>query len=158
MFKALFALSLIFAACSTAPAVTETETTGSPANSQAVAITAPDPTTVPVLVLEPDLLDNNLTDNAAIFVASLEETVIDTVFAGAILDSPGVFIAAGEIVCTRLDAGDSVDDILNDYLTGLVEADHELTEEDVIVLAGGVMGASVQLFCPQHIELIEEQP
>ncbi len=152
MFRRLVALSLIFAACSTAPVVTEPETSTNPASQ---AATTPDPnlTTKPVPSAEPD----PLTDNATVFVASLEETVADTVFSGAVLDSPEVFIAAGEIMCTRLDEGDTIDEILIDYLDGLLDADDELTEEDVILLAGGVLGASVQLFCPQHIELIEGQ-
>ena len=152
MFRRLVALSLMFAACSTAPVVTEPETSTNPA-SQAATTPAPNPTTKPVPSSEPDLL----ADNAAVFVASLEETVVDTIFSGAVLDSPEVFIAAGEIMCARLDEGDTVDDILNDYLNGLLEADDKLAEEDVIVLAGGVMGVSVQLFCPQHIELVEGQ-
>ncbi len=151
MFNRSIALALVLAACSSAPIVNEPETDA----TSPPAATAPNSasTTEQVPASEPD----PLTDNAAVFVASLEETVADTVFAGAILDSPDVFIAAAEIMCTRLDAEDSVDDILTDYLNGLLEADNELTEEDVIVLAGGVMGTSVQLFCPQHIELIEEQ-
>ena len=153
MFRRLVALSLMFAACSTAPVVTEPETSTSPANSQAATAPQPDLPTEHVPGAEPD----PLTDNAAVFVASLEETVVDTIFSGAVLDSPEVFIAAGEIMCTRLDEGDTIDDILIDYSTGLTEADGELTEEDVIVLAGGVLGASIPLFCPQHIELIEEQ-
>ena len=152
MFRRLVALSLIFAACSTAPVVTEPETSTNPA-SQAATTPAPNPTTKPVPSSEPD----PLTDNAAVFVASLEETVADTVFSGAVLDSPEVFIAAGEIMCTRFDEGDTIDEILIDYLDGLLDADDELAEEDVILLAGGVLGASVQLFCPQHIELIEGQ-
>lgn len=89
-------------------------------------------------------------------MATLEELVADTPFSGAILDSPQVFVAAGEVICVRLDAGDSVDEILVDYLNGFNEPDNEMTEEDVIALAGGVLGASVQLFCPQHIDLLGE--
>lgn len=154
------ALVLILAACSGAAATTTqpsvdtiatTTTTPPPTPSVAVVPTA---TTVPPLE-EPD----PLADNAAAFVATLEEAFAGTSFAGAALDSPEVFIATAEVICVRLDNGDEVNQILVDYIQGLSNADggdDTVSENEAAVVAGGVLGASLELFCPEHRPLIED--
>jgi hypothetical protein len=147
MHKWLATLLIFASACTASTVVTDSSgVSPSPSPSQSPVPTS---TTAPS---GPDLIP----DSAVAFVATLDEVVIDTVFSGAVIDSPQVFIAAGEIMCGRLNAGDSVDEILTDYLNGFSNSDSEIAEEDVIVLAGGVLGASVELFCPQHIGALED--
>lgn len=129
------------------PTVT-TEATGEPSNS------APTTTTVSGPVADP------LDDNAIAFVAALEEAFAGTTFAGAVLDSPEVFVATAEVICVRLDNGDQVDQILVDYVEGLSNADggaDTVSENEAAVVAGGVLGASLELFCPQHLGLIKDE-
>lgn len=99
-----------------------------------------------------------MADNAAAFVATLEEAFAGTSFKGAALDSPEVFIATAEVICVRLDNGDEIDQILVDYIQGLSNADGDdtVSGNEAAVVAGGVLGASLELFCPEHRQLIED--
>lgn len=160
MFKKLITLTIILSACSTSPVLTDASDT--PTTNTVSTTPQVEPTIVTSTSTEsspPTFTENEpdpIADNAAVFVATLEELVAETAFSGAILDSPQVFLAAAEIMCGRLNAGDSVDEVLTDYLNGLNESDIEITEEDVIALAGGVLGVGIELFCPQHSDLIGE--
>ena len=166
MLKKLLALSLVLAACSGAAdsdptlvdASSPSTSAGEASTSSRVvddssATTEPE---VPTPGAEVDLF----VENAAVFVASLEEAFIGTIFEGAVLESPEVFLAAGEVICVRLDSGDEVDRILGDYIDGLLSnADSgadTVSENEAVVVAGGVLGASLELFCPQHRGLIED--
>ena len=155
------ALVMILASCSEAVATPthpsvgaiESLTTSSAAPTTSSAPT--DGTTTTVTIDEPDLL----ADNALVFVATLEEAFAGTSFEGAALESPELFIATAEVICVRLDNGDDVDQILVDYIEGLSNADggdNTVSENEAAAVAGGVLGASLELFCPEHRQLIED--
>lgn len=166
------ALVLILASCSGAAATTTqppvatipaTTTSAAPSTSSSAPVVST--TTTIAIVYEPDLL----ADNASVFVATLEEAFAGTSFEGAALDSPEVFIATAEVICVRLDNGDEIDQILVDYIEGLSNADggddtvsenpvseNPVSEDTAAAVAGGVLGASLELFCPEHRQLIED--
>lgn len=155
------ALVMILASCSGAIATTtqpsvvaiESPATSSPAPTTSSALT--DDTTPVAIVDEPDLL----ADNALVFVATLEEAFAGTSFEGAALESPELFVATAEVICVRLDSGDEIDQILVDYIDGLSNADggeDTVSENEAAAVAGGVLGASLELFCPEHRQLIED--
>lgn len=160
------ALVLILTACSgaaattTQPPVVTIAATTSPASAAPSTSSAPSVSTTVMVIDEPDLL----ADNASVFVATLEEAFAGTSFEGAALDSPEVFIATAEVICVRLDNGDEIDQILVDYIEGLSNADgggdtvseNLVSEDTAAAVAGGVLGASLELFCPEHRQLIED--
>lgn len=157
------AFVLILAACSgaaattTQPPVVTIAATTVPAYAASATTSASvvSTTTTVEIIDEPD----PLADNASVFVATLEQAFAGTPFEGAALDSPEVFIATAEVICVRLDNGDDVDQILVDYIDGLSNADggvDTVSEETAAAVAGGVLGASLELFCPEHRQIIED--
>jgi len=167
MYLRFVALVLILAACSGAaatttqpPVATIPATVASPAASTSSSAPVVSTTTTVAIIDEPDLL----ADNASVFVATLEEAFAGTSFEGAALESPEVFIATAEVICVRLDNGDEVDQILVDYIAGLSNTDggndtvseNTVGEDTAAAVAGGVLGASLELFCPEHRQLIED--
>jgi len=156
------ALVMILASCSgagattTQPSVVAIESPTIPSAAPTTSSAPTDRTTTPVAIVdEPDLL----ADNALVFVATLEEAFAGTSFEGAVLESPELFIATAEVICVRLDNGDEIDQILLDYIDGLSNADgadNTVSENEAAAVAGGVLGASLELFCPEHRQLIED--
>ncbi len=162
MHRTLSALVILVSACSVPSTATTlpagivspetTVTTGAPAQ---VSETVPTTTTS----VSGDAEDPR-DDNAIAFVAALEEALAGTSFEGAVLASPELFIATAEVICVRLDNGDQVDQILADYIEGLGNTDGEadtVSENEAAMVAGGVLGASLELFCPQHRGLVEDE-
>ena len=165
--KKLLVLPLLLVACSTGsvdspltsvaevPLVASTESTAAGSTTQTTLAPEPSDTSS-----DPEDQVDPYDENAAVFVAALEESFVGTSFEGAVLESPEVFIAAAEVICIRLDAGDDIDGILQDYLDGLLSnADSgadTVSENEAVVVAGGVLGASLELFCPRHRGLIED--
>ncbi len=164
--KKLLVLPLLLVACSgsvdspltsvaEAPSVASTESMAAGSTTQTTLVPEPSDTSSD----SEDQVDP-YDENAAVFVAALEESFVGTSFEGAVLESPEVFIAAAEVICIRLDGGDDIDAILQDYLDGLLSnADSgadTISESEAVVVAGGVLGASLELFCPQHRALLED--
>lgn len=167
MVKKLLALMVVVSACSTGGVEIDETTTTAPADAPATTATAaaadsddvPGATSTTQATNDTDGADPYAT-NAAVFVASLEESFLGTSFSGSVLESPEVYLAAGEVICVRLDNGDTLDGILEDYLSGLLSNTDSgadtISESEAATVAGAVLGASLELFCPQHKELLEE--
>jgi hypothetical protein len=153
-------VALVLIACSGSTTSTTLIAAARPPTS--VSVAPPTRDSVPETTVSAGVaidIEDPLEANAAAFVAALEEAFLGTSFEGAVLDSPEVFLATAEVICVRLDNGDSVDQILIDYLAGLSNTDRggdTVGETEAAKVAGGVLGASLELFCPQHKELIED--
>ena len=123
-----------------APPASETtiSTTSTTATSAEPPVTVDDPATSP-----PDL---------EVFIAAIAESLEGTSFEGAPLDDPEVFIGVGQLFCELLAEGLSVDEALAEYLTALEDPDDGASPEDNAFVSGVIMGASLEVLCPDQAE------
>jgi hypothetical protein len=64
---------------------------------------------------------------------------------------PQGFLAAADTICLMMDNGASWDDVLARYLEEL-EAARGTEADDDAVLAGTLVGAAVETFCPEYAD------
>ena len=118
---------------------TTTSTTSTTATSATPTVTVDDPATSPA----PDL---------EVFIAAIAESLEGTSFEDAPLDDPEVFIGVGQLFCELLAEGLSVDEALTEYLTALEDPDDGTSPEDNAFVSGVIMGASLEVLCPDQAE------
>lgn len=87
----------------------------------------------------------------AVFLTAVDEILADTEYAGLVDAAPGEFLVTAEVLCERLDDGAEPDDLLVEYLDALEVARNQMTDSDAL-LAGALLGASVQVYCPEHAD------
>jgi hypothetical protein len=109
---------------------------------------APDETTAPssttsVPTTTPDL---------AVFIAAVNEAAADTSYQDAALSDPEVFVGIGQLFCERVGEGQTVDAVLTEYLTALEDGSSGTVTQDDAHITGAVMGASLEILCPEHRE------
>lgn len=121
----------------TAPSTAADTTPTAPSTAAGATTTTATATTVP-----PDL---------EVFIAALDESLEGTSYEGAPLEDPEVFIGVGQHFCELLAEGLTVDEVLTEYLTALEKPDGGVSEDDTFV-SGIVMGASLEILCPEHDE------
>ncbi len=103
-------------------------------------------------VSDDDVSDDGVSeDDVVVFLAAGERLLKGTPYSGVLHESPELYVAAAQLICERLSAGDSVDDVVSDFITdtGLsssVDAD--------VTLAGTVLGAGVETLCPAYRHLL----
>ena len=134
--------ALVLVACGGASATT-TVTDADPVLDDAAS------TTAVVVVTDTTAPAVTADDATVIFVAAVEATLVGTAYEGAALESPEVFVATGRLLCERLDAGDTVREVLSDYLDELAGG-ADRAGDDQLVLAGAVLGAAAVTLCPHH--------
>lgn len=156
-------LLLLLAACSTTPATSAPSESAPPTTSAAVTTTSedtPTQTTVPDNEVESTTttVDEEAvaTADLAIFIAALEAGLSDTKYEGTALSDPSVYIATGQLFCEELDAGANPALLLSDYLEILTEGDIGAAEDDDLVVAGLLLGVSVEVMCPQHSDALTD--
>ena len=88
-----------------------------------------------------------------VFIATLEELLVGTVYEGEALNEPDLFVATGRLFCERLDQGDGADDLLSAYLDELVGGVEAATDDD-LVLTGALLGGAVGVLCPEHADAV----
>lgn len=86
----------------------------------------------------------------AVFLTAVEEVLRGTRHEGLADEEPGELLATADAICARLDAGDDPDELLSRYLDALEEASGEPTDDADAILAGAILGAGVELYCPQY--------
>lgn len=86
----------------------------------------------------------------AVFLTAVEEVLRGTPHEGLADEAPGELLATADAICARLDAGDDPDELLSRYLDALEEASGEPADDADAILAGAILGAGVELYCPQH--------
>lgn len=139
-------VALLLAACSISPG-----TTSSTANTD--PLTTLPTSTVPVPTL-PD--GEEVSEEVLEFVAAVDELLIDTAYEDAVTDDPDVFIATGLLFCESLTDGEDPTGLLTSYVETLTGGSVDHADDDTLVLAGSILGATVGYLCPEHTDLIEE--
>lgn len=86
-----------------------------------------------------------------LFLAAVEAALEGTRYADDVLAEADVFVAMGQLMCERLDADATADEVLSSFV-GALDTD-ETTEEEAVAI-GVVFGAAIELLCPQHVELL----
>lgn len=96
----------------------------------------------------------------AVFLTAVADVLDGTTHQGLVDEEPGVLLATADTICDRLDGGARPDELVGEYLDALAEASARDATADDGALAGALLGAGVEVFCPQHSGLLsgEEQP
>lgn len=90
----------------------------------------------------------------AIYLAAIDRGLSATRYAGDVYLDPESFIATGRLFCSLLEAGVTPTGVLESYVAAL-EAESGDVDGDDLVLGGVVLGASVQIICPEYAEALE---
>lgn len=93
----------------------------------------------------------------AIYLAAIDRGLAATRYAGDVYLDPESFIATGRLFCSLLEAGVTPTGVLESYIA-VLEAESGEIDDDDLVLGGVVLGASVQIICPDFAEALEIQP
>lgn len=144
------AVLLVLGGCSTGSdatdAVTDSSVTTAAATSE-VGSTQPTSTAVPASTTIASLEE---TPDLAVFIAAVDEAMEGTSYEGAALDDPEVFIGVGQLFCELLDDGATIDEVLGEYLDALADEETGVVADDDAMVAGVLLGASIEVLCPQH--------
>ena len=108
-----------------------------------------DPTSPAVDVSDPAVRD-------ALYLTAVDDVLADTAYEGMVDEAPGDFLQAAEGVCRRLDDGDDPDRLLADVLDAIGGTRIPIGDDDAL-LAGAVLGAGVQVYCPEHTDSLPEE-
>ena len=88
----------------------------------------------------------------AALVAAVESAMEGTAYEGAALEDPEVFIATSELFCDLLDEGMTTEQLLAEYLDRLSDGGAVEVDEDDGLMAGVLLGASIEIVCPEYSE------
>jgi hypothetical protein len=138
------AIGLVLVACTnsdSATTVSGIETT--------VVVTST--TTVPTTDLSPgDTVPFDDVPPLARYLAAIDRGLMGTEYEGDVYLDPEGYISVGRLFCSLLEADVSPTGVLETYISSL-EANGELSDDD-LVLGGVILGASVQLICPDYLD------
>jgi|FLYL01.1.fsa_nt_gi hypothetical protein len=139
---------------STSRPTTTSSTTLSTTVSTTTTTTAPTTTTTtPVVTFAP-----GEGADLARFVAVVDEALTGTSYAGTAYTDPELFVDTGRLFCSLLDRGLTVDDVLTAYVTVLAgETEGGEIHPDDLALGGAVLGAAVEILCPQHSAALADE-
>ena len=95
-------------------------------------------------------------EDLALFLAAVDGALVDTPYDGAVFVDAESFLAMGAMFCRMLSQGLSTDEVLTGYISALAAGapGGEIADEDLL-LGGVVLGASIQILCPAHSNLLE---
>lgn len=96
-------------------------------------------------------VDGFIPDYAAL-VAAIESAMESTAYEGAALEDPEVFIATAELFCDLLREGMTTEELLAEYLDRLSDGGVVEVDEDDGLMAGVLLGASMEIVCPEYSE------
>jgi hypothetical protein len=85
------------------------------------------------------------------YLATVSAMVEGTEYEGLPEADPQGFLATADTICQMMDNGASWDDVLARYLEELQAARGAETDDDA-VLAGTLVGAAVETFCPEYAD------
>lgn len=85
----------------------------------------------------------------AVFLAAVDMVLVDTSYSGSALTDAELFIATGQLFCERLESGASQDEVLDAHLDAMTDARGGAIRDDDVLAAGAVMGASIEVICPE---------
>lgn len=85
------------------------------------------------------------------YLATVAAMVEGTEYAGLPEADPQGFLATADTICQMMDNGAVWDDVLARYLEELQRARGAEADDDA-VLAGSLVGAAVETFCPEYAD------
>jgi hypothetical protein len=88
----------------------------------------------------------------AALVAAIESAMEATAYEGAALEDPEVFIATAELFCDLLREGMTTEELLAEYLDRLSDGGAVEVDDDDGLMAGVLLGASIEIVCPEYSE------
>ena len=85
------------------------------------------------------------------YLAAIDRGLMGTGYEGDVYLDPDSYVNVGRLFCTLLDADVSPTGVLESYIAALEAESGELSDDD-LVLGGVILGASVQLICPEYVD------
>ena len=148
----LLLMLLVAAGCSNADPASSEETvptTSSQPTTTASSTTTSDapPQTIPFEDVPP----------LAIFLAAIDRGLSGTEFEGDVYLDPQSFVNTGRLFCSLLDVGVTPTEVLESYVTA-IQAEGAEFNDDELLLGGVVLGASVQVICPDYSGFVRTSP
>jgi hypothetical protein len=154
----LVLITLATAACTTGESTTTTLAPAAPTTTRQDGPTSADTSeeiTTSTAETPQPITTDPFEPIATVFIAALGDALAGTSYADAPFEDPEVFIATGQLFCELLDQGANPEDLITDYVTELTGVPFEQADEEALVLAGSVLGVSVEVLCPHHRPLLE---
>ena len=145
--RTLLPVLLLVGACG--DVAVSTTSTDDPVATTSVAATSSTPTSAAAATTTTEAATAE--DAAADFLVAVDTQLGETAYAGEAMNAPEVFLATGQFFCERLDGGDTVDELLSDYVAQLSGVPIADAPDDDLVLAGSVLGAAVANLCSEHV-------
>lgn len=150
MLPRLLVLAVLVAACSSG---TGTATTTEPTPSTAAPTTTIVTTTTtgpPATIASEDV------PLVVLFLAAVEDGLAGSSYEGAAFEDPEGFLATAGLFCDLLAEGLSGEEVLTAYISALTAEDPSTPPTDDDLLLGGVvLGAGVQVLCPEFSDRLE---
>ena len=85
------------------------------------------------------------------YLAAIDEGLMGTEYEGDVYLDPDGYVNVGRLFCALLDADVSPTGVLESYIATLEAELGELSDDDLL-LGGVILGASVQLICPDYLD------
>lgn len=137
------AIGLVLVACTGG----DTATTVSGSETSVVATS----TTATTELSPGDTLPREDVPPLALYLAAIDRGLMGTDYEGDVYVDPDGYVNVGRLFCALLDADVTPTGVLESYITAL-EAEYGELSDDDLVLGGVILGASVQLICPDYLD------
>jgi hypothetical protein len=85
------------------------------------------------------------------YLAAIDRGLMGTEYEGDVYLDPESYISVGRLFCSLLEADVTPTGVLETYISSLEAQYGELSDDD-LVLGGVILGASVQLICPEYLD------
>ena len=85
------------------------------------------------------------------YLAAIDRSLMGTEYEGDVYIDPESYVSVGRLFCALLDADVSPTGVLETYIAALEAELGELSDDDLL-LGGVILGASVQLICPDYLD------
>lgn len=137
------AIGLVLVACTGG----DTATTVSGTETSVVATS----TTATTELSPGDTLPREDVPPLALYLAAIDRGLMGTDYEGDVYVDPDGYVNVGRLFCALLDADVTPTGVLESYIAAL-EAEYGELSDDDLVLGGVILGASVQLICPDYLD------
>lgn len=85
------------------------------------------------------------------YLAAIDRSLMGTEYEGDVYLDPESYVNVGRLFCELLNADVSPTGVLESYVGALEAQSGELSDDDLL-LGGVILGASVQIICPEYID------
>ncbi len=138
-------IGLALAACTTADTTTTLSGSVAPVSTTIVESTT-------TTGLNPgDTVPREDVPPLALYLAAIDRGLMGTDYEGDVYLDPDGYVNVGLLFCSLLEADVTPAAVLESYVAALEEQSGELSDDD-LVLGGVILGASVQLICPDYLD------